>query len=159
MKKAIQETNEKNPKELLKEAVRRANKKEKQEYEQISNRRTAITERVRAILNEYEELSEESERNKCPESTPIPDGKRIVAMPMEEFNKWVENAKRELHESSVWSRKTFSIMTKQMALIKELLELSTERLSLERKEKWLLLSVALRSQPNLLKYIENGDKR
>jgi len=110
-------------------------------------------------LNEYEELSEESERNKCPESTPVPDGKSVVAMSMPDFNEWIEHTRRELHESSVWSRKNFSIMTKQMALIKELLELSTERLNLEREEKWLLLSIVLRSQPNLLRYIEGGNTK
>jgi hypothetical protein len=30
--------------------------------------------------------------------------------------------------------------------------------SLEREEKWLLLSATLRSQPNLMRYIKESDK-
>jgi len=159
MERTFQETNERNPKELLKEALRRANKKEKQEYEEISKRQNAIWERVLAIFKEYEELNEESQRNKCPESTPTPDSKRVVAMSTEEFNQWMEQTRRECRESSAWSSKSFSIMSKQMTLIKELIELSSELLGLEREEKWLLLSVALRSQPNLLRYIEGGNTK
>src|SRR3990170_4080778 len=61
---------EESKKELLKEALRRAKKEEKLKYEQISDRQAAIAKRIIAILDEYEELAEKSERNKCPESKP-----------------------------------------------------------------------------------------
>ncbi len=159
MQKTFQETDERKPRELLKEVLRRANSKEKQEYEQISDRQIAIAKRVLAILEEYEELDAESERNKRPESTPVPDGKRVAAMSSGEFNEWIEQTRKESNESSAWRSKIMKIITEQVALIKETQDLLIEFCGLETDEKWLLLSIALRSQPNLMRYIESGNPK
>jgi len=41
-----------------------------------------------------------------------------------------------------------------MELIEENIGIIFEMFVLEKNEKWLLLSIALRSQPNLLKYLQ-----
>lgn len=151
--KEMENQKQENYEELLKEALGRAKKEEKLKYEKISDRQVANAKRIIAILDEYEELCEKSERNKCPESTPAEDSKRVAAMSSAEFNEWIERTRKESHESFVWSSKTLSIMKDQIVLVKELMELGIELWRLETEEKWLLLSIALRSQPNLLKYL------
>jgi hypothetical protein len=76
-----------------------------------------------------------------------------------EFNEWIEQTRKESNESSAWSSKTLKIITEQVVLIKETVDLLIEFWGLETDEKWLLLSVALRSQPNLMRYIESGNTK
>jgi len=134
MKDSFQETTEKKQRELLKEVLRRANTKEKEQHQQISDRKTAIIKRIVATLEEYEELSDEKDKNKCPESTAAQDKRSLVDMSMEEFNEWIARYQKESDEHFEWSTKVFDIMKKQMVLIKEFLELTVDLWSLENKE-------------------------
>jgi phage-related minor tail protein len=77
-------------------------------------------------------------------------------MSNEEFNEWTKQNSKNFDEHFAWTSKTLKIMTQQMKIINEIMELMTELCTLETEEKWLLLSIALRSQPNLLKYLEMG---
>jgi len=156
MKNRFQEIDEKTQQELLKEVLRRANKREKQEHEQLGNRKTAIIERIVVLIAEYKELSEDSEKGKCPEGTAAQNKKPANEMSTEEFTEWMAQSRKESRESFEWSSRTLDVLKKQMVLIRELMELSVELCVLEREEKWLLPSVALRSQPNLLRFIEGG---
>jgi len=159
MKNGFHETSEETREKMLKEALRRANKKEREEHEQISNKKTAIIERIVALIEEYKELSEKSEKDKCPEDTAPQNKKPANEMSAEEFNEWMAQSRKESRESFEWSSRTLDVLKKQMVLIRELMELSVELCVLEREEKWLLLSVALRSQPNLLRFIEGGNAK
>lgn len=159
MEKTFQETNEKNPRELLKEVLKRANKKEKQEHEQVSNRQVAIVKRIIALFKEYTELSERNERNKCPENTSKQDSKRVREMSNEEYSKWIEKSNQYYDEYFAWSCKSLSIMTEQVGIVSEIMDLIFELCALENKEKCLLLSIVLRSQPSLMRYIESGNTK
>ena len=174
MKSKFQETDEKSPRELLKEVLRRANKKEKQEYQAIIDRQTAINQRLEEIISEEEDIDEKDEMNEFPESktahsSPSKTHEEIMRMSSGELHEWCEQTCREADESiaeskrwreefAEWSTKRNKYLLRRMDLIKESITLSTEYLSLEYREKWLLLSIALRSQPNLMRYIKGSDE-
>jgi len=156
-------------KELLKEVLRRANRKEKQEYDKTSERHDAIIERMQNIQSELEQLSERNRRNVYPKTVDtkytLKSTEELVRMTSEESHLWSEQIDREIEENrrksedwnekfDKWTAENSAINSRQVELIKENIELIFEMLVLERKEKWLLLSIALRSQPNLLKYLQ-----
>lgn len=158
--------NEKSRKELLREVVRRARKEEKQQYLTIVHRQCAIAERMLEIKKEIEILQERSKPNRYPEINQV----HIIDKPYDEmsrgeFEEFIQN-KRFIEENNnwrarlnLWNIEDNMIFQKKMKLIDESLELKEEFYTLEDKEKWLLLSIALRSQPNLLKYLEMGDRK
>jgi hypothetical protein len=148
MKSRFQEIDDKTRKELLKEVLRRANKKEKQEYTAISDRQTAINQRL-----------EESKRNKFPEKNSKNDGKRASEMSAEEFNEWMDRSSKYFDDSFAWSCKCIQNNTERIKLVEEFLKLLIELWTLEANEKWLLISIALRSQPNLMRFIEGGNAK
>lgn len=151
-----QENFEKNM-ELLKETLRRANKEERQKQKQISNRLTVIAERMTILLKEFEELIESSRRNKCPENTANQDNKQASEMSNEEFNKWIKQSNKYFERYFAWSSHSLETNTEKIRIVKEFIELITQFCIVETEEKWLLLSIALRSQPNLLKYLETSN--
>jgi ATP-dependent exoDNAse (exonuclease V) beta subunit len=159
MKSRFQEIDDKTRKELLKEVLRRANKKEKQEYEQIGRRQATNAKRILDIMQEFEELTEESKRNKFPEKNSKNDGKRASEMSAEEFNEWMDRSSKYFDDSFAWSCKCIQNNTERIKLVEEFLKLLIELWTLEANEKWLLISIALRSQPNLMRFIEGGNAK
>ena len=69
MEKTIRETEKRSPKDLVKEAMRRANRKEKQEYKSIVERQKAIGKRIQEIELEHERLEQRNRENKMPNRT------------------------------------------------------------------------------------------
>ena len=78
---------------------------------------------------------------------------------------WSEQVDREIGENrrksedwcekfDKWLAENSAINSRQWELIEENIGIIFEMFVLEKKEKWLLLSIALRSQPNLLKYLQ-----
>jgi hypothetical protein len=67
MEEEKQDNSEKH-RELLKEVLRRANKKERQEYDEISDRQDAIIDRIQEIYSEQKQLSERSSKNEYPKT-------------------------------------------------------------------------------------------
>ena len=155
--------------ELLKEVLRRANKKERQEYNEISDRHDAIIDRMQEIQSELEQLSARNSKNEYPKTVDtkytLKSTEELMRMTSEESRLWSEKTDREIKENrrksedwnekfDKWNAENSAINSRQMELIKENIGLIFEMLVRERKEKWLLLSIALRSQPNLLKYLQ-----
>ena len=156
-------------KELLKEVLKRATKKEKQEYDKISDQQDAIIYRRQKIQSEFEKLSERTGSNEYPRTADtkytLKSPEELMRMTSEESRLWREQIDREIEENrrktkdwaekfDKWLAENSAINSRQMELIDESVEIILEMLALERKEKWLLLSIALRSQPNLLKYLQ-----
>jgi len=108
-------------KELIKKVMILATEKEKHEYSALATAISSIHERLREINVEWEKLSQECKKYGS-----------VVTMPDEIFIKW-----------SVNNSKTTGLMKESM-ILKVALE------DLVDKEKWLLLSIALRekSQPS-----------
>ena len=164
------DTNIETQQELLKEVLGRAKKEERQEYDSIVERQNAIGERMREIGLEIDVLVERSKQNEFPKRkdggfhAPDKTHDEIMGMSSGELHEWCQQIIRETAEYNVesrrwndgfevWSAKNTVILNERMKLVDESEELGNEFFSLEDKEKWLLLSIALRSQPNLLKYM------
>ena len=77
----------------------------------------------------------------------------------EEFNEWMDRTSKYFDESFAWSCKCIQNNTERIKLIEEFLKLLIELWTLEANEKWLLISIALRSQPNLMRFIEGGNAK
>ena len=130
--------------QILREALGRANKLEKQEYENITARQKAIGENDVALLKRWKELCEQDERKGSRESK---NRKPVAEMSMEEFDQYIAENRKYFSES-------ISFCTETTTITRELLESVIELWNLTEQEKWLLLSITLRSQPNLLKYLK-----
>ena len=164
-------TNQENNNKLLKEVLCRANKEEKQHYREIINRQIEIYKRMKQIISEREVLNERDKMNQYPaiqnDTSKAPDKTHteIMGMSNGELHEWsgqirnetdqyIAESKRWRDELEVWSAKNTVIFNERMKLTDEFIELEKEYENLEDKEKWLLLSIAIRSQPNLLNYIQ-----
>jgi hypothetical protein len=140
------------PRELVKEAMRRANKKERQERVSIVKREKEIFKRMKEIVSEIKLLEQKRRENKMPESE-YHTLEEIKAMSVEDLQEWNKRMKRRNKEFPAWSSKDDAILSKQRRLNNEFEELHSEFFTLQDKEKWLLLSIVLRSQPSLMKYV------
>jgi hypothetical protein len=138
---------------LLKEVLARANKKEKQEYENISSQQCAIAKSLLSIKKEFGELTKESKQNKYPDNAPRKQ-KPVSQMSSEEFNDYMREYDRYFNAHFQWAGKCIENNTKRIEVVGEFLKALFEIIYLQEQEKCLLLSVALRSQPNLLRYIK-----
>lgn len=156
-------------KELLKEVLKRANKKERQGYNEISDKQDAIIDRMQKVQSELENLSERNRKNEYPKTVEtkytLKSPEELMRMTSEESRLWSEQIDREIKENrrksedwtekfDKWLAENSVINSRQMELIEENIGIIFEMFVLEKKEKWLLLSIALRSQPNLLKYLQ-----
>lgn len=156
-------------KELVKEVLKRANKKERQEYSEISDKQNAIMDRMQKMQSEQENLSERNRKNEYPKTVDtkytLKSPEELTSMTSEESRLWGEQVDREIKENrrktedwtekfDKWLAENTAINSKQWELIEENIGMIFEMFVLEKKEKWLLLSIALRSQPNLLKYLQ-----
>ena len=156
-KQSLKKISEDDKREMRKEVLRRASKEEKQEHKRISSRRVAIGEKIIAIGEEWNNLIVRSKENKSPRMAT--NSKSAVEMSNVEFNEYMRQSRKDSEDHFAWSSKSFAIMTEQLELIHEIIELITESSTLGEEEKWLLLSIALRSQPNLMKYMTNCDEK
>jgi hypothetical protein len=163
-----------NQSELIQEVLHRANKAEKQQYKEIIERKLEISKRASEISHEQEVLSERDKINLLPERpsttyhAPDKSNKEIMGMSSGDLHEWTQqvvketeeynyNSKKYNEELEVYRAKNSVLMKERMKLIEESLALKIEFDALEKKEKWLLLSIAIRSQPNLLTFIQKED--
>lgn len=124
---------------------------------------------------EIEVLAERDRNNKAPKRigntyhAPNKIHEEIMGMSSGELHEWCEQIKRDSSEYNAeskrwngdfeqWIAKNTVFHRERNKLIDEFIDLKNEFHSLENKEKWLLLSIALRSQPNLLKFFERSEK-
>lgn len=152
LEKTNQETEKRNPLELVKEAISRANKKEKKEWISNFERREKIGKRMLEIDSELERLEQMDKENKMPERRYLKENE-IYTMSKEEIESYNEMLEEHNKEFSLWSEKSHSINSEIMKLNKERIGLMGDFFNLEFEEKWILLSIVLRSQPSLMKYI------
>jgi hypothetical protein len=73
---------------------------------------------------------------------------------MEEFNEYIAANNKYTTASFAYFNESISINTERADIIMEIMQSLVELLNIGNDEKWLLLSIALRSQPNLLRYMK-----
>ena len=139
---------------LLKEVLSRANKQEKQDYEKIKNEKSAVSKLVVELQSKLRELTERDRKNEYPKDSPYKCNKSVSEMTMDEFNEHIKHTSRHSEEHFKWANESIAIITKHAEILSEFLDSVIELNNLSYEEKWLLLSIALKSQPNLLKYLK-----
>jgi hypothetical protein len=75
-------------------------------------------------------------------------------MSTEEFNQYMAANRKYSKDSFDWISENIAICTEMTKITGEIFESVIELWNLSEEEKWLLLSIVLRSQPNLLKYLQ-----
>ena len=71
-----------------------------------------------------------------------------------EFHEYIKRCNKHTIEYFEWSNRCLKASSEQLKIIGEIMKIMIELRSLEEKEKWLLISIVLRSQPNLLNYLQ-----
>lgn len=162
--------------ELLKEVLNRANKDEIEQYYGIFNRKVEISKRMEQISFEDKVLDERDSLIIYPEKedstyhAPDRSHDEIMGMSSGDLHDWSQQIIKETAEYNknlqrynealeVWGAKNKVIMNDRLKLTKEFLELKKELDNLKENEKWLLLKVAIRSQPNLLTFIQKDNNQ
>ncbi len=140
--------------QLVKEALGRANKQEKQEHEKVSSKQIAIGKRLKDLLTDWDGLLERDKRNEYPKNATNTNNKPVTQMSNEEFSEYMRLSNKHSEQHFAWSSESIAIITEQVKIVNEFMESIIELSNLGTEEKWLLLSIVLRSQPNLLKYIK-----
>lgn len=146
-------TNQENNNKLLKEVLNRANKEEKQAHEIMSSKQLTLIESFLALNKKWDKIIEREKANESPKNPTLND-KPVSEMSNGEFSDYVRRWSKYSDEYFTWSNKRLSANTEQIELINEIVKFLIEFYILETEEKWLLLSIAIRSQPNLLNYIQ-----
>jgi len=139
--------------QLLKDVLGRANKQEKQEHQEIRDKKIAVVKRLTAAQSDYDGLIERCKRNEYPKNGTNTSNKPVTQMSNEEFNEYMRQSNKHFEEHFAWSSESISIMTEQVDIVKVVMESIIELSNLGTDEKWLLLSIALR-QPTLLNYLK-----
>ena len=152
VEKSNQENEKRNRLELVKEAISRANKKEKQEWASNFERREGIGKRMREIDSELKRLEQMRKESKMPERQYLKENE-IYTMSNQELDSYNRMLEKHNKDFSIWSKKSDSINSEIMKLYGERVDLMVEFFKLEYEEKWIFLSIVLRSQPSLMKYV------
>jgi hypothetical protein len=139
---------------LLKEVLTRANKQEKQDYEKIRVKKSAASKLVSELRTNLLELAERQRSNEYPKDSEYNNNKSVVEMTMDEFNDYMKHSSSHFEERFKWANERVAIITEQTEILTKFLGSEIELNNLGYEEKWLLVSVALRSQPSLMKYLK-----
>ena len=140
--------------ELLREVLKRANKQEKIDHEEIREKKRVVVKRLKVAQEKFDGLAERSKRNEYPKNAINTYNKPASQMSNEEFSEYMRQSNKHSEEHFAWTSESIAIMTEQVKIVDEFMDSIIELSNLGTDEKWLLLSIALRSQPNLLKYLE-----
>ncbi|MCW4030195.1 MAG: hypothetical protein NWE92_11185 [Candidatus Bathyarchaeota archaeon] len=137
--------------QLIKEALTKANPEEKRQYDKILQRKAEQTQRMQEIGIAQEALNEKDKNNVLPEK---PSADPQV---WSKLSKTVQEAKNKLYreELKTYNTQNTDILNERIKLINKFLETKSALDTLEEKEKWLLLTMAIRNQPNLLNFIQS----
>lgn len=139
--------------QLLRDVLKKANKQEKQEYENSRNKQRALAERYLDIVKTWSEIAEAEKADECPKDTTEND-KPASEMSMGEFREYMRSWGGHMDDYFKWSSRCLKANNEQLRIIGEIMKIMIELRALEEKEKWLLISIVLRSQPNLLNYMQ-----
>jgi hypothetical protein len=127
------------------------------------------------IMHEQEVLSERVKLNRLPERpstnyhAPDKSHNEITGMSNGDSYEWTQqviketqeynrNTKKYNEELEVYNAKITVIMNERMKLNEEAVALKIEFDGLQEKEKWLLLAIVIKSQPNLLNYMHSKEE-
>ncbi len=145
-------------KKILKEVLSRANKEEKQAYNTLSNKQLAVVDSVSDLIQTFGRINDTKNMDLCPKDPTLGD-KPVTEMSNVEFSGYMRRWNDYIVEYFKWSNRNISATTEQIAVIGEFIKVLMNLISNEAEEKWLLLSIAVRSQPNLLTYIQKEGSR
>lgn len=129
---------------LLKEVLARANKQEKQDYEKIKDKKSAVSKLVIELQTKLHELAERDRRNEYPKDTAYKCNKSVAEMTMDEFNEYIKHTSNHSQEQFKWAKESISIITQFAEIMSKFLDSEIELKNLSIEEKWLLLSIALK---------------
>ena len=118
-------TIEENNVRLLREVLQRANKEEKQEYENTRNAQRALAERYLDITNKLGEIIEAEKADVCPKDTSVND-KPASEMSMGEFREYMRSWSMHTIEYFKWSSRCLKANTEQLKIIGEIMKLLIE---------------------------------
>jgi hypothetical protein len=139
--------------QLIKEALTKAKPEEKRQYERILQQKVELTQRIQEIGLVQEALNKKDRDNVLPEK-PSTD-----PQVWSKQSKTAQDAKNERYreELRAYNAQNTAILNERIKLINDFLEAKATLDALEEKEKWLLLTMAIRSQPNLLNFMQSPD--
>ena len=129
---------------LLKEVLARANKQEKQDYEKIKDKKSAVSKLVIELQTKLYELAERDRRNEYPKTSAYKRNKSVAEMTMDEFNEYMKHTSSYSEEHLKWVGERISIITQFAETMSEFLDSEVELKNLSYEEKWLLLSIAMK---------------
>ena len=138
---------------LLKEVLGRATKEEKLEHEKIMKKRSVLTKLAIESQSKWHELFEREKRNRHPKVHGNKCNKSVVEMTTVEFDEYMTQTSTQSEENFKWANESIAIVTECVEVLQKLLESEIKLKNLCYEEKWLLLSIAIKSQPSLLKYL------
>lgn len=138
--------------QLIKQALSKANPEEKRQYEKILQQKAEQTQRMQEIGIAQEALNEKDRNNVEPQNP------RANPLVWSKQSKTAQEAKNKKYrdELKAYNVQNIAILNERIKLIKEFLEAKAALDVLEEKEKWLLLTMALRNQPNLLNFMQSN---
>lgn len=139
---------------LLKEILARANKEEKLEHEKIMQKRGSLIKLATDLQSKWHELLEREKRNEYPKSSGYKQNKSVVEMNTIEFDEYMTQTSIQSEGHFKWVNESIAIVTEFVEVLQKRLEAEIELRTACYDEKWLLLSIAVRSQPSPLKYLE-----
>jgi hypothetical protein len=84
--------------------------------------------------------------------------KPVTELSNSEFSVFMRRWNDYIVEYFKWINVSISATTEQIAVISDFIEVLMNLISNEAEEKWLLISIAIRSQPTLLNYIQKSEK-
>jgi Skp family chaperone for outer membrane proteins len=139
---------------LLKEALNRANQQEKQQYTDILHQKQALSAKLQDLSAAHTALNEKDQRNVPPEKPSIDPQVGGRQNKTADYN---AKTKRYREELKAYNAQNTAILQERINLIAETLQAKASLDALGEKEKWLLLTMALRSQTNLLNFIQKEE--
>jgi hypothetical protein len=116
--------------------------------------KSAVSKLVIELQTKLKELTERDRRNEYPKDSAYKCNKSVAEMTMDEFNEYMKHTSSHSEEHFKWASESIAIITQHAEIMSEFLDSEIELNNLSYEEKWLLLSIALKSQPNLLKYLK-----
>jgi hypothetical protein len=149
-------SNEEKNIKLLKEVIDRASKEEKQAYEILNSKQILLIDSFSALISDWTKITESKKGNECPKDPTLHD-KPVNDMSNTEFSEHMRRWNKHVIDFFTWSNSCISTNTEQIGIIGDLAKILFELFVLETEEKWLMLSIAIRSQPSLLKYIQRKE--
>jgi hypothetical protein len=141
---------------LIKEALKRANTEEKQQYNRLQQQKAELSQKIATIYGAQEALNQRDQQNISPEKPKIVEYKSMGRQSKES----VENIAKKRYQEALraYGAENAAVLAERLRLMAEFLALKAELDGVGEAEKWLLLSAAIRNQSSLLGFMGNDKK-